>query len=118
MAQSPTLVLRRIDVVEYNADQDARQAILPRKRRLRNISEMFDDTCMLLGADLYHHAIAYYKFLKGEAATVAPSAKTIYADLSSRFPRRFVSVNKNAYISCEEVIAMLCNGFYSFVYCL
>jgi len=95
MAQSPALILGHIDVAEYNADHDARQAILPRKRRLKNIFEMFDDTCMLLGADLYHNAIAYYKGLKAEAATDAQGAKTIYTDLSSRFPGRPASIKKN-----------------------
>jgi hypothetical protein len=95
MAQSPELVLGHIDVAEYNADYEARQAILPRKRRLKNIFELFDDTCMLIGSDLHYNAIAYYKGLKAEAATNAPGAKTIYADLSSRFPGRPSGLKKN-----------------------
>lgn len=88
MAQNPALILSHIDVPEFNADYEARQALQPRLRRLESIFSRFDDTCMLLGSDLYHNAITYYKGLKAAAATNAPGAKTIYADLSSRFPGR------------------------------
>lgn len=88
MVQNPSLILNHIDVPEFNADLAARQAILPRLRRLETIYNQFDDTCMLLGTDLYHNAITYYKGLKAAAATGAPGAKTIYADLSARFPGR------------------------------
>ena len=88
MAQNPSLVLSHIDVTEFNADFEARQAILPRLRRLKNIMNQFDDTNMLLGSDLFHNAITYYKGLKAAAATDAPGAKTIYADLSARYPGR------------------------------
>ncbi len=92
MAQNPSLILSHIDVQEFNADYDARQVILPRLRRLESILNQFDDTCMLLGSDLYHNAITFYKGLKAAAATDAPGAKTIYADLSSRFPGRPANV--------------------------
>lgn len=88
MTQNPSLILSHIDVPEFNADFAARQALLPRLRRLESIFNQFDDTCMLLGSDLYHNAITYYKGLKAAAATDAPGAKTIYADLSARFPGR------------------------------
>ena len=88
MAQNPSLILSHIDVPEFNTDFDARQAILPRMRRLESIFNQFEDTSMLLGSDLYHNAITYYKGLKAAAATDAPGAKTIYADLSARFPGR------------------------------
>jgi hypothetical protein len=94
MAQSPTLVLWYIDVVNtMPTTMRGRQFCLERK--LISVKKS-NDTCMLLGADLYHNAIVYYKGLKGEAATDAPDAKTIYADLSSRFPGHPVSVSKNA----------------------
>lgn len=75
MAQNPSLVLSHIDVTEFNADFDARQAILPRMRRLESIFNQFEDTSMLLGSDLYHNAITYYKGLKAAAATDAPGQK-------------------------------------------
>ena len=75
MVQSPALVLGHIDVAEYNAFHDARQTFLPLKIRLKFFFEMFDNTCMLLGTDFYHNAIAYYKGLRAEAATDAHDAK-------------------------------------------
>jgi len=88
MEQNPSLVLNHIDVDEFNADFTARQALLPRRRRLEGVFSRFEDACMLLGFDLYHSAITYCKGLKAAAVTDAPGAKTIYADLASRFPGR------------------------------
>jgi hypothetical protein len=92
MAQNPELVLRHIDTAEYNKDFDARKAIMPRIRRVEAINNLFEDTNMLIGSDLYHNAITYYKGLKAGATTDAAGAKTIYADLSARFPGRPQSV--------------------------
>ena len=88
MAQKPELVLRHIDVAEYNKDYEARRAIMPRIRRIEAINNLFEDTNMLIGSDLYHNAITYYKGLKAGALTDAAGAKTIYADLQQRFPGR------------------------------
>lgn len=88
MGQNPELVLRHIDTTEYNADFEARKTLIPRLRRIEAIYNLFEDTNMLIGSDLYHNAITYYKGLKAAAATDAAGAKTIYADLSARFPGR------------------------------
>lgn len=88
MEQNPALVLAHVDVQEYNEDLEARRQLMPRMRRMESLFHRFEDTGMLLGSDLYHNAITYYKGLKAASATDAPGAKTIYADLSARFPGR------------------------------
>ena len=92
MAQNPDLVLKHIDTAEYGKDYEARKAIMPRTRRIEAIYNLFEDTNMLIGSDLYHNAITYYKGLKAGALTDAAGAKTIYADLQQRFPGRPLAV--------------------------
>lgn len=94
MAQNPSLVLSHLDVDEYNRDFAARKALMPRLNRLLQIYHLFEDTNMLLGSDLYHNAITFYKGLKAAAATDAPGAKTVFQNLSARFPGRPSSVKK------------------------
>lgn len=95
MAQYPDLVLRHINTEEFNRDFVARQALLPRLLRLQAIAARVDDTALLLGSDLYHNAITFYKGVKAMAQTNAPNAKTIYDDLKVQFPGRRVSKKKD-----------------------
>ncbi|MDO4782357.1 MAG: hypothetical protein Q4A09_03960 [Capnocytophaga felis] len=88
MGQYPDLVLRHIDVEEFNRDYKARQALLPLLRRLQAITNRVDDTTLLLGSDLHHNAITFYKGVRAMAQTNAPNAQTIYDDLKTRFPGR------------------------------
>lgn len=50
--------------------------------------DMLDDTMMLSGSEAYVAVLSYYNYLKGAAKAGVPGAKTIFDDLSSRFPRR------------------------------
>lgn len=86
--QYPDLVLKHIDVEEFNKDFAARQALLPRLRRLRALESRIDDTALALGSDLHGTAITYYKGIKASAETNAPNAQTIYNDLKQQFPGR------------------------------
>lgn len=94
MEQNPALVLSHIDVNEYNNDFTARKALMPRINRIEKIYHLFEDTNLLLGSDLYHNAITFYKGLKAGAQTDAPGAKTVYGSLSARFPGRPSSVKE------------------------
>lgn len=91
MAQYPDLVLRHIDTAEFNKDFNARQALLPRLRRIKAIEARIDDTALALGSDLYSTAISYYKGLKASAETNAPNAQSVYNDLKQQFPGRPIS---------------------------
>ena len=88
MVQNPTLVLSHIDVNEYSKDYNTRKTLIPRINRIERIYHLFEDTNMLLGSDLYHNAITFYKGLKASALTDAPGAKTVYKNLAARFPGR------------------------------
>lgn len=95
VAQYPDLVLRHIDTTEFNKDFTARQALLPRLRRLQAITERVDDTALLLGSDIYTTALSYYKGIKTLATTNAPNAQTIYNDLKQQFPGRATTKKKS-----------------------
>lgn len=88
MLQNPGFVMSHIDTDEYNKDFKARKDLLPRYRKIEQIFSLFDDTMMLLGTDLFHNALTYYKGLRSFAQTDAPGAKVIYEDLQQRFPGR------------------------------
>jgi len=47
-----------------------------------------DDTMLLCGSEAYIAVLAFYTYLQGAAKVNVPGAKTIYEDLSTRFPRR------------------------------
>lgn len=95
IAQYPDLVLRHIDKEEFNKDFAARQALLPRLRRLQVITERVDDTALLLGSDIYTTALSYYKGIRAQASTNAPNAQTIYNDLKQQFPGRATTRKKS-----------------------
>jgi len=88
MLQSPELILPHIDTDEYYKDYDSRLTLLPRIRRLENIYNLFEDTNLLIGNDLYNNAISYYKGLKAERQNHISEAKCIYFELTARFPGR------------------------------
>jgi hypothetical protein len=51
---------------------------------------MIDDTMLLSGSEAYIAVLAFYNYLKGAAKMGVPGAKTIFEDLSTRFPGRTV----------------------------
>lgn len=61
-------------------------------RQIRQVAQptidMLDDTMLLCGSEAYIAVLAFYTYLKGAAKMNVPGAKTIYDDLSTRFPGR------------------------------
>ena len=86
MTANPTLVPSYIDMVEYEKDYTARGAMKPIEQKLQQLFEMFDDTFVLLGHDLYTNSIAFYNSLKGAAKNNVPGATSIFQDLKQQFP--------------------------------
>lgn len=84
----PALVPAFIDVPETQRDFESRRAIQPRVARLEAISDMLSDTNLLLGTDLYHSSMAYYRNIKLLAKQNVIGAKAVYEDLSAQFPGR------------------------------
>lgn len=95
MEQYPDLMMRHQDTSEFQKDFVARQALLPRLRRLQAITTAFDDTTLLVGTDLYNNAITYYKGIKAAAETNAPNAKVVYEDLKAQFQSRGTGKKKD-----------------------
>lgn len=73
---------------DLNIDLNAYETI----RQIRQIAQptidMLDDTMLLCGSEAYVAVLAFYTYLKGAAKMNVPGAKTIFDDLSTRFPRR------------------------------
>lgn len=70
-----------VDLKAYETLRQIRQVAAP-------TVEMLDDTMLLCGSEAYVAILAFYNYLKGAAKMGVPGAKTIYDDLSSRFPGR------------------------------
>jgi len=70
-----------IDLNAFETIRQIRQVVQP-------IADMLDDTMLLSGSEAYIAVLAFYTYLKGAAKMNVPGAKTIYDDLSARFPSR------------------------------
>lgn len=88
MEQYPELVLPHINVNEFKKDFAARQALLPRLRRLQAITGTVDDTTLILGQDLSGVGSVFYRGIKIAAESNVPNAKFVYGDLKTQFPGR------------------------------
>jgi hypothetical protein len=72
-----------VDLRAYETLRQIRQVAAP-------TLEMLDDTMLLCGSEAYVAVLAFYNYLKGASKMNVQGAKTIYDDLSSRFPGRTV----------------------------
>ncbi|WP_430971779.1 hypothetical protein [Sunxiuqinia rutila] len=88
MNQQPNLTPAFIDLDETMNDYEARRALQPIAARGEAVMDMLNDTMMLLGSDLYHSCIAYYRNIRLLARQNVNGAKAIYEDLSAQFPGR------------------------------
>lgn len=77
-----------IDPAELNIDLAAYETLRQIRQAAAPTVEMLDDTMLLCGSEAYVAVLALYNYLKGAAKMGVPGAKTIYEDLSSRFPGR------------------------------
>lgn len=79
-----------IDATELKIDISAYETL----RQIRQVAaptlEMLDDTMLLCGSEAYIAVLAFYNYLKGASKMNVPGAKTIFDDLSTRFPGRTV----------------------------
>ncbi|MDP4266385.1 MAG: hypothetical protein Q8880_03000 [Bacteroidota bacterium] len=88
MLQRPDLVPNYINLTEFQNDVAARQSIVPLLNQATEIHEMFSDTNLLLGTDVYNTAIAFYRNVKIAAQQNVPGSTNIYQDLQVDFPGR------------------------------
>ena len=71
-------------IVDLNAFETIRQI----RQIAQPIVDLLDDTMLLCGSEAYVSVLAFYNYLQGAAKMNVPGAKTIYEDLSTRFPSR------------------------------
>ena len=60
--------------------------LAPVSKIISQISANLEDTLTLSGSEAYIAALIYYNAVKAAAKNSIPGAKTIYEDLSQRFP--------------------------------
>lgn len=77
-----------VDVAETERDFNARQMLRPVYNQISALSDLTEDTMMLLGSDIYQSCVAYYRNVKLMAEQNVNGAKTIYEDLAAQFPGR------------------------------
>jgi hypothetical protein len=73
---------------ELGIDLNAHETLRQIRQIAQPIVDMLDDTMLLCGSEAYVAVLAFYTYLKGAAKMNVPGAKTIYDDLSTRFPRQ------------------------------
>lgn len=87
MIEQPQFIPAFVDFTETKMDFDAREALKPLLRALEAARDMFDDTIMALGADLYGSELGYYSNVRMMAGQNVIGAKSVYEDLAAQFPR-------------------------------
>ena len=79
-----------IDPAELKIDLSTHETLRQIRQVVAPTAEMIDDTMLLCGSEAYIAVLAFYNYLKGATKMGVPGAKTIYEDLSARFPGRTV----------------------------
>lgn len=77
-----------LEPAELDIDLKAHETIRQIRQVVAPTAEMLEDTMLLCGSEAYIAVLAFYNYLKGAAKMGVPGAKTIYEDLSTRFPGR------------------------------
>jgi len=70
-----------VDLAGYDTMRQVLQVIKPTVERI-------EDTMTLSGSEAFSGTLLFYNYIKGAAKADVPGAKTIYDDLSTRFPGR------------------------------
>lgn len=86
--QNPKVVPSFLDLKEFEKDVLAvtqlKKILIP----LKQLFEKVDDTNLQAGSEAYTAALIFYNAIKGAARAGEPGMKTVYDDLSVRFPGR------------------------------
>lgn len=83
--QDPTTLPPTISKAEFDKDYIAREQLLAPLRRLQRISEMINDTKILLDFDNYNACISYYNYVKFLSSQNSAGSTAIYTDLKAHF---------------------------------
>ncbi len=85
---NPEFVPAFLSVADMQVDVDAVNTLHPLLHQVQQIADNLDDTVMLSGSEAYTAALLYYNNIKQAQKGNVPNAKTIYDDLSKRYPGR------------------------------
>jgi hypothetical protein len=85
-SQNPGLVPSFLDLAAFEIDWRAVELLTSLQRILAPLADNLNDTLTLSGSEAYQAALLFYSNVKVAARANVPNAKTIEADLSSRFP--------------------------------
>lgn len=77
-----------LNPADLDVDLNAFETIRQIRQIVQPLADMLDDTMLLSGSEAYVAVLAFYTYLKGAAKMNVPGAKTIFDDLSTRFPTR------------------------------
>ena len=85
---NPEFIPPYLSVADLQTDVDAVTQLQPLLNQLQQVVDNVDDTIMLSGSEAYSGALLYYNSIKQALKGNVPNAKTIYDDLSQRYPGR------------------------------
>jgi hypothetical protein len=93
---NPEFIPPYLSVPDFQTDADAVNQLHPLFKEIKQIADNLDDTIMLSGSEAYTGALLYYNSVKQAIKGNVPNTKTIYDDLSQRYPgRSSVTVTNN-----------------------
>lgn len=95
MHASPEFVPGFVDVAEAQLDFDAAAKLLTLGRKMQVLSDKISDSATRAGIETMSAAMAYYNNVRLAARQGVPGARTVYDELSTRFPSGGRSPKKN-----------------------
>ncbi|HMU65529.1 MAG TPA: hypothetical protein PKE57_00210 [Cellvibrionaceae bacterium] len=85
-SQNRDLVPGYLDLAAFEIDWKAVEVLTSLQRQLAPLADNLSDSLALSGSEAYQAALIFYRNVKMAARAGVPNAKTVEADLSSRFP--------------------------------
>ncbi len=85
-ASNPELVPGFLDLAMFDADLQGVDTLNALLRTLQPLVDNMADSMLLSGSEAYQAALVFYRSVRAAAQSGQPNAKTIYEDLSTRFP--------------------------------
>lgn len=94
--QNPDLAPKFLDVNEFSNDVNAVAELRSFYAPLLQITDSLSDSMTLAGSDAFAASLVFYNSVKGAQKNNEAKAKTIFEDLSNRFPGRQKSRTQSA----------------------
>lgn len=91
----PDLIPGYLSLEEFKHDLEATVALREIQQALTPLNEALSDTLMVAGSEAFQAALVFYNSVKGAAKSGVPGAKTVYDELSKRWPRKKRSASTN-----------------------